>query len=77
MNAADNVVTTVAEIAKGKEVVFQKDGELLTIRAGAVSNEQYHNPRTGLKTYIKSWVGSESLATAITRVAYLAQRAFK
>ena len=54
MNAADNVVTTVAEIAKGKEVVFQKDGELLTIRAGAVSNEQYHNPRTGLKTYIKS-----------------------
>lgn len=33
MNAADNVVTTVVEIAKGEEVVFLKDGELLTIRA--------------------------------------------
>ena len=33
MNAADNVVTTVAEVAKGEEVVFQKDGEYLKIRA--------------------------------------------
>ena len=27
MNVADNVVTTVAEIAKGKEVVYEKDGD--------------------------------------------------
>ena len=33
MNAADNVVTTVAEIAKGKEVVYEKDGEFLTLKA--------------------------------------------
>ena len=33
MNAADNVVTTVAEVAKGEEVVYQKDGEFLTLKA--------------------------------------------
>ena len=32
MNAADNVVTTVAEVAKDEEVVFRKDGKFLTIR---------------------------------------------
>jgi len=33
MNAADNVVTTVAEVAKGEDVVYRKDDEFLTLKA--------------------------------------------
>jgi len=33
MNAADNVVTTVAEIAKGEDVCFMDGGECVVLKA--------------------------------------------
>ena len=33
MNAADNVVTTVAEIAKGKDVCYMDGSECVTLKA--------------------------------------------